>query len=179
MRSVNPSRLPRVVAAALVQAQGRRVLERMRPRRAAAAAAARSGSGHRLRRAKFCQRQLAFPAFFTVLDHDIRIDAAAHIPLRHQAQVTRRGQLHEVVEDGVGHFFVEGAFIAVRPHVLLEGFQFDVLFVGDVVNHDDRKIGLAGQRAEAGEFGDLEVDEVISFRIRVFENFYILKFPGT
>ena len=43
--------------------------------------------------------------------------------------------------------------------------------IGDVIQVEDREIGLAGLGAQAGEFRDFHVDMEIAFRFRIIEGF--------
>ena len=111
------------------------------------------------------------PALLAVLDHHVGIDAAAHVPLGRDAQKARVDGLDHVREDVVGHLLVEGALAAVAPHVHLQALELDALLVGDAVDREVREIGLAGQRAEAGELGDLELDDEMCTVMDYFEIF--------
>ena len=55
--------------------------------------------------------------FWPVLDDDRRVDPAADVEPRRQAQEPRCEGGDEVVDDLVGHGFVKSPKIAIRPHV--------------------------------------------------------------
>ena len=59
---------------------------------------------------------------------------------------------------------MERALVAVAPHVHLQALQLDAELVADHVDREVREVGLAGQRAVAGELGDLELDHVVAAR---------------
>lgn len=99
-----------------------------------------------------------FPTRLAMLDHDVGEDAAPYVPLGSQAQEARRDGAHDVVDDLIGDGFMEGALVAEAPGIELQAFQFDTKLVGDVVDNQHREIRLAGQRAQAGEFGHLDMD---------------------
>jgi len=46
---------------------------------------------------------------------------------------------------------LEMAFVAERPHIQLEAFQFDAFLIRDVVEDQRGEVGLAGLGARAGE----------------------------
>jgi hypothetical protein len=52
----------------------------------------------------------------------------------------------------------EAAFVAERPDVQLEALEFDAGLFRDVVENQRGEVGLAGFRAQAGEFGNFHVD---------------------
>ncbi len=113
---------------------------------------------------------LRLPAFFAVLRHHVGVDAAAHVPLGGDAGEAWLGGFDDVVQDVVGDFFVEGAFVAEAPHVHLQALEFDAEFVGHYVDGEGGKVGLAGQRAMAGELGNLKLDDVVAMRAGVGED---------
>src|SRR5471030_1999488 len=62
-------------------------------------------------------------------------------------------------------------FIAERPDIQFEAFQFDALFIRDVVQYQRGKIWLAGLGAQTSELGNFHVDVIIALRVRVGEDF--------
>ena len=114
------------------------------------------------------------PALLAVLDHHVGVDAAAHVPARGDADEARRDRLDDVVEHGVGHLLVERAFVAVAPEVQLQALQLDAQLVGHDVDREVREVRLPGQRAQAGELGQLEADQVVALRRRVREDLQVL-----
>lgn len=117
-------------------------------------------------------RRRRLPVALAMLDDDSRKDAAAYVPASGQSKKARADGGDQIVEYPVGHRFVKRAFIPERPHVLLQRFQLDVAAIGHAVNDQQRKIGLARQRTQTGELGDLEVDQVIPARVWVWKNIY-------
>src|SRR5450759_2767172 len=106
-------------------------------------------------------------------DHD-GVNAAANLEVALDARSPRLGGCYQIVEDLVGHGLVEGTLVAVRPQVELPGFQLDAEGVGDVLDLNRREVWLAGLRAQAGELGTFEADDVVPLGIGVGEGFEIL-----
>jgi len=104
-----------------------------------------------------------------MLGHDVGVNPAAYVPPgRYSGEAGRNGH-DDLVEHVVGDSFVEGADIAEAPHEHLERLQLDAGLVRDVLNGEVRKIGLAGERAVAGELGNLDVNQIVPARMRVRE----------
>lgn len=97
-------------------------------------------------------------------------DAAAHVELGGQAHEARRDRPAQVAQDPVGDGLVELAAVAERPDVSLQAFQFNAQAVGHVFNQQVGEVGLAGQRAQAGEFGDVDTHGIIPARFGVVES---------
>ena len=76
-----------------------------------------------------------------MLGDDRRVDAAAHAEFGAQAHEARRSGGDQVVEDAVGHGFVERAFVAIAPDVQFERFQFDAGSVRHVFEMQVAKSG--------------------------------------
>ena len=68
-----------------------------------------------------------------MLRHHIGEYPAAHVELGGQAHEARLGGGDQIIEDAVGDVLVKMPFIAERPDVELEAFEFDALFIRDVV----------------------------------------------
>jgi hypothetical protein len=99
--------------------------------------------------------------------HDVGEDAAAHVELGSETHKARLGGSDQVIQDTVGDILVEMAFVAERPDVELEAFQFDALLISDIVKDERGKIWLAGLGTQAGELRDFHMDMVIAPRIGV------------
>ena len=112
---------------------------------------------------------LGRPAIRLVLGHYIGVNPAAHVPAGSYAGETWCNGRHDLVEYVVGDFFVERAYVAEAPHEHFQRFQLDAGEVCDVFNGEVRKIRLAGERAVAGELGNLDVNEIVPTRLRVRE----------
>lgn len=80
-----------------------------------------------------------------------RIDAAADVEFCRQPDEARCQQIHEVVENTVRHGFVECAFVAERPDVKFQRFQFDARICWNVLEEHRGEIRLACLRTETGE----------------------------
>ncbi len=111
------------------------------------------------------------PTWFAMFGHHIGENAATHIKLG--------GQTHEfgvcggdqIVQNAIGHGFMETALIAERPHIQLETLQLHALLIGDVIQIQHSKIGLAGFGAQAGKFRDFHMDMKIAAWLRVVKGF--------
>jgi hypothetical protein len=102
-------------------------------------------------------------------------ETPTHIPARGQTHEARAAGTHQVIENRVGHGFVKGTLVAVRPHIQFERLELDILLVGNVVDGEVSKVWLARKGTEAGELGDLNVDLIVTVWLRVGES---LKFAG-
>jgi hypothetical protein len=119
-------------------------------------------------------RRQRLPALLAVFHRHVGADAAAHVPVGVDADEARRNGLDQVVDDGVGHLLVERAFVAKAPEVLLQALGLDAEAVGHDLDPEVREVGLAGQRAQAGELGHVEADHVVARRLRVREGLQLL-----
>ena len=63
-----------------------------------------------------------------------------------------------------GAILVEGAVVAEAVEIKLERFRLDQKARGHIVDHQMREIGLAGDRAERGEFRRGETRDIIRVR---------------
>jgi hypothetical protein len=97
----------------------------------------------------------------------IALDAAADVEVADDLDPAGPGGGDEVVEDTVRHVLVEGALLPIRPHVELQRLQLHEVLVGDVADPHRREIGLAGQRAQAGELRHRHRDLVVTIGVRV------------
>lgn len=75
--------------------------------------------------------------------------------------------MEEIVEDPVGHIFVENSFIAEFLQVQLETLELNTLLVRNVSKHKRSEIGLPGFRTDRSEFGAYDFDAILSVRVRV------------
>ncbi len=106
-----------------------------------------------------------------MLDDHIRVYAATDIPFAgypHEAGGNGRNQ---IIENAVGHCFVEAAFFTEGPHVHFQGFEFDTSLIGHEIDLDRGKIGLAGFRAQASELRDRHVNGIVAVREGVGKGF--------
>lgn len=108
--------------------------------------------------------------------HDIGKNAAAHVELGGQAHIAGLEGLDQVIEDAIGHGFMEMAFFAEAPCVELETFQLHAQLVGDIVQGQDGEVGLPGHGAKARKFRDFHVDMEIAMRGRIGEGLQRLGF---
>src|SRR5438132_1573940 len=63
--------------------------------------------------------------FVRILGADRERDSATRGKLRGHDGLARRARLHEVVEDAIGHRFVECAFVSIRREIKLERLAFN------------------------------------------------------
>ena len=88
---------------------------------------------------------------------------------RHSLRCTDRD---EIVEDLVGHRFIENAAVAEVDHVVLERLQLDAALAGNVGDADLAEVGQAGFRANGSELRTTDGDFVIASWTRVRERLY-------
>ena len=96
-----------------------------------------------------------------MLGDDVGVNPTPYVPARRHAGEAGRNRRDDFVEHVVGDFFVERADVPEAPHVHLECLELDAKLVRDVLNREVREVGLTGQRAMAGELGNLDVDQII------------------
>ena len=77
----------------------------------------------------------------------------------------------EVIEDSIDDGFVKSAVVSEREQIEFERLAFEAEGAGDVFDLKVAEIGLAGDGAEAGEFGAIEVDGVRAGRFGVGKGF--------
>ena len=106
-----------------------------------------------------------------MLGDDIGENAATHEETGGDAHEARLRRLDQIVEDLVGDGFVKAAFVAERPDVQFQAFEFDAGFFRNEIDGQRAEVGLAGFRAQTGEFRDFHVDQEIAVRCRVGEGF--------
>src|SRR5581483_8899515 len=79
--------------------------------------------------------------------------AAARIPVAADAQPARRQLLHQPLADSDRRLLVEALHVAKAAEIELERLALDQLGARRVVDHEMGEVGLAGDRAQRGEFG--------------------------
>lgn len=102
---------------------------------------------------------------------DNRANAATRCEFGSQCRLPRLDHGDKVVQNSVGHIFVENAFIAKLLQVELEAFEFDALLIGGVIECQHAKIGLSRFGANGGEFGTNDFDLIVSFRKLIVKRF--------
>ena len=111
---------------------------------------------------------------FAVVGKRMNGDAAARCEFAEYFDVFRLHQGDEVFHDNVDAVFMEVAVVAEAEEIEFQGFAFHHFDMGDVADVDGGKVGLAGHRAEAGELGADEFDEIVvvwMFVVERFQNF--------
>lgn len=102
-------------------------------------------------------------------------DAAARVEDAEDFEVARLQGGDQVVEDDVDDVLVEVAAVAEAAEVELEGLRLDHFLVSHVADQDCRPVGLAGDRAEAGELDAFEERPVVALRVLVGEDLQQLR----
>ena len=94
-------------------------------------------------------------------------DAAARIPVAADAQPFRLDLGRDALADRDRAVLVERAVIAEAGEIKLQRFGFQQPLLRHIVDHQMREIGLAGDRAERGEFGRCKSRHIIGVRVRI------------
>ena len=76
-------------------------------------------------------------------------------------------QIHQVIEDGVGHLFMKTTLITKARQVELERFQVYAGLVRNVRDLNRCKVWLTSQGTETGEFGTVEMNFKIPLGTRI------------
>ena len=98
-------------------------------------------------------------------------NAAARGEFAEHFNIFRVYQFDEVFYDDVDAIFVKVAVVAEAEEVEFERFALHHFDIGDIADEDGGEIGLAGERAQAGEFRANEFDEVVVAGVFVVEGF--------
>ena len=98
-------------------------------------------------------------------------DSAARGELRGYNCFSWRTGFDEVVENMVGHRFVEGALVAVRRKIKLERLTFHAKAVRYVIDVDPGKIGLTCDWADGSEIIRCKMNPVIPAGRRIWKSF--------
>src|SRR5262249_23262189 len=93
--------------------------------------------------------------------------AAGRIPISADAQEFRLEQGDEFLSDRDGAVLVESADVAEAAEIELERLRLQQPFSRRVVDDEVRKIGLAGDRAERGEFRRAETRDIVGVGIGI------------
>lgn len=83
-------------------------------------------------------------------------------------------QVNQVIHDDIYAVFMEVTVIAEAEEVEFQGFAFYHEISGNVGDVDGGKIGLPCLRAQAGEFGAVEFDEIVTVLVLVGNSFQIV-----
>ena len=83
-------------------------------------------------------------------------------------------QVNQVIHDDIYAVFMEFTVIAETEEVEFQGFAFYHEISGNVGDVDGGKIGLPCLRAQAGEFGAVEFDEIVTVLVLVGNSFQIV-----
>lgn len=105
---------------------------------------------------------------------DDAMDAAASGPGRLDFHPSRVGGADQVIEQPVGHVFVENPEVPEGLKIELEALELDARLVGDVAYAYGAEVRLAGLGAQAGELMSEMLDEVIPLRMGVIERLELL-----
>src|SRR5438874_13018207 len=88
-----------------------------------------------------------------ILVEHVDRDAAARVPIAGDAQPARRRRRDQPARDLQCAVLVEGGVVAEGTEEQLQGLAFEDHRIGHVIDHEMRKIGVAGDREQAGELG--------------------------
>src|SRR5438105_4310046 len=88
--------------------------------------------------------------------------AASDGELPDHRHLPRLQQRHQIVQDLIDDGLVKNPLVSIRKIIELEAFHLDTQLVWHITNRDRRKIRLAGDGTEAGEFGEDEFDDVVA-----------------
>ena len=119
----------------------------------------------------FARHLLKRRACASVIGERVDGDAAARGEFAEHFDVFRIHQPNQILHDDVHAVFVEIAVVAEAEQIQFQRFAFHHFHVGNVADDDGGEIGLARHRAEAGEFGADEFDEIIVALVFVVERF--------
>ena len=92
------------------------------------------------------------------------MNSAAHIEIADHGYLARPAGGDQIVENLVGDRFMKRAFVAVRPQIELEGFEFDAKLIGHVGDANRGEVRLAGPGADTGKLGTLHIDFKVALR---------------
>ncbi len=98
-------------------------------------------------------------------------DAAARGKEARHLNVLGVHELDEILHDGVHAVLVEVSVAAETEQIQFQGLGFHHLHVRHVADADFRKVRLAGDGAQRGEFRAVETDPVVVVRMLVLKGF--------
>ena len=98
-------------------------------------------------------------------------DAAARGEFAEYFDVFGLHQRDQIFHDNVDTVFMKIAVVAEAEQIKLERFALHHLNIGNVADINSSEIGLAGHRAQAGEFGADEFHKIIVARVFVGKGF--------
>src|SRR5690606_36973351 len=96
-----------------------------------------------------------------------RVDPAADVELRRQAQESGGEPADQIVDDPVRDGLVKRPFASVRPDVELQRLQLDALGVRNVLEVERCEVRLTRLRAQTGELWDADTDRVVAAALRI------------
>lgn len=99
------------------------------------------------------------------------VDAAANVEHGCQAHEAWFSGFNQLVENLIGHRFVETTFVAEAPDIHFERLQLDAGFVGNIFEIQRAEIRLTGFGAQASELWKAHADGEIALRRRVGKGF--------
>src|ERR1039458_5063032 len=68
---------------------------------------------------------------------------------------------YDILEDAVDDVLLKNPQITIGEQVYFVGLELETALIGDVAEHEAAEIGQAGFGADAGEFGEVDLDFVI------------------
>lgn len=101
------------------------------------------------------------------------MDAAAHIKISFDFNFSRMACSYKIFKNFIRNMFVKNSDVSICHDIFFEGFEFDAVFVRDIIDIDGCKIRKSGFGAYASEFWDCEADCIFFIGILVFPCFYV------
>src|SRR3989304_2650101 len=120
------------------------------------------------------QRGSALAVPFAMLCLDSNGNAPAHLERPLHTAPARFQRRHQIIQDLVGHVFVEHAFISVGPQVELEGLRLEDLGAGYVLHGDGGEIRLACGGAHTGELVTFQPNHILAIRMVIGKGLQLL-----
>src|SRR5712691_3240556 len=102
-------------------------------------------------------------------------DPAPDVPDRRNAEASWLKAFDQVVQDRVRNIFMKDAFVAEAPQVELQALQLQDLRSWHIGDGEDRKVGLAGHRADAREFRADALNLIVPIGMRVGYDHQVLR----
>ncbi len=98
-----------------------------------------------------------------------RSDTAARTPPAFQRDTTRLDYRNEVIENSIGHVFVEDSFVSKLLQIQLEALQFYAFRVRHVTEDERSKVRLSRLGTHRGKLRAFDLNVILSIRERVVE----------
>ena len=93
-------------------------------------------------------------------DCDDGFDPTTHVKVPDDLEKSGHEKRLKLLANVVYDFFVKMAFVAKRPKIKFEGFEFNAELVWHVGDFDGAEVWLLRHRTHAGEFRTVEFDQI-------------------